>query len=175
MLFAIYDEATNEVLGAYSAPSPDLSRLNNGRPLQHARVPAGVQIAFSRPQLVNGEWVAVEIPGAPPAYTPPPPDPVKLTEAAVSAAMVFGQQMLIRVAAENVRLGITQAGKTRQVRETLGDIVLCLLTGSLYDAMSLVRAIPADKKDDTFITDARLLSFINEIEAFLGMQKSTSL
>lgn len=175
MLFAIYDEATNEVLGAYSSPAPDLSRLDNGRPLRHARVPTGVQIAFSKPQQINGEWVAVEIPGAPPPFAPPPPDPVKLTEGAVAAAVAFGQQMLVRFAAENVRLGITQAGKTRQVRETLGDVVLCLLTGSLYDAMALVRAVPAEKKDDVFITDARLLSFINEIEAFLGMRKSTSL
>ena len=72
-------------------------------------------------------------------------------------------------------LGITQAGMTNTVRKRLGEVTNCLITGSLYDAMNEARLIPAEHKDSTFITNARLLSFINRIETFLGIALSETL
>jgi hypothetical protein len=41
--------------------------------------------------------------------------------------------------------------------------------------MDQVRAIPAESKDPIFVTDARMLEFINSIETYLGLPKSSQL
>lgn len=90
-------------------------------------------------------------------------------------ARTFGNQLIDDFAAENILLGITQANMTNSVRKTLSEVTACLMTGSLYDAMLEARAIPNDKKDATFITNARLLAFINKIEIYLNLPLSTQL
>ena len=96
-------------------------------------------------------------------------------EDAIREAISFGQDLIITFAAENVLLGVTQAGKTQDVRSATADAVSALATGSLYDAIAAVRAIPVEDKDATFITDARMLGFINKIETYLNLPLSTTL
>ena len=93
----------------------------------------------------------------------------------VTRAIVFGQNLVKDFAVENVMMGITQSGKTNQVRKATQEVISALSTGSLYDAIHEARQIPQEQKDDTFVTDARLLVFINKIESFLGLPLSTSL
>jgi hypothetical protein len=88
-------------------------------------------------------------------------------------ARTFGQLLIDDFAAENILLGITQSGMTNQIRKTLTEATLCLLTGSLYDAIHEAREIPEEEKDGVFINNARLLSFINRIESYLGLPLST--
>jgi hypothetical protein len=45
----------------------------------------------------------------------------------------------------------------------------------LYDAIAQAKAIPAENKDSVFITDARLIKFINKVEEYLGIPLSTTL
>jgi hypothetical protein len=96
-------------------------------------------------------------------------------EGIVKKAENFGSDLIRKFAAENVSMGITQAGKTADVRKALGQVIICLQTGSLYDAMAEIRLIPTEDKDATFLTDARLLIVINLIEDYLGRPHSTSL
>lgn len=109
------------------------------------------------------------------AYVPRVPSLNEMVEATIQRAMTFGAGLIKKFAAENVLLGITQAGMTATVRTNLAQVITCLQTGSLYDAIAQVKAVPAESKDATFITDARLLSFVNEIERYLGVPFSQTL
>lgn len=93
----------------------------------------------------------------------------------LSNAISFGNKLITEMAAENILLGITQAGKTNSVRKALAEVINALQTGSLYDAIVEARLIPDDKKDLVFITNARLLVFINKIETYLNLPLSLSL
>lgn len=94
---------------------------------------------------------------------------------AISSAISFGNKLIVEFAAENVLLGITQAGMTHTVRVVLGPALGALQTGSLYDAIAELKAIDNADKDSTFVTDVRLLAFVNKIEEYLGITLSTSL
>lgn len=96
-------------------------------------------------------------------------------EQIVSDAQKFGFNLIISFAAENILLGISQLGMTTSVRATTAGVVNALMTGSLYDAIAEAKAIPAENKDSVFVTDARLLTFINKIETYLGISLSESL
>lgn len=93
----------------------------------------------------------------------------------IQNAIRFGQSIIIEFAAENVAMGITQDGMTKTVRENTVEIVNALLTGSLYDAATAIKTLDASKKDPKYITDARLLKFLNKIESYLGIPLSTAL
>lgn len=93
----------------------------------------------------------------------------------LTPAIAKGQELIVTFAAENIGLGITQAGMTTQVRSVTADVVSALSTGSLYDAITAARAIPPASYDATFVTAARLLAFINKIEDYLGITRSTTL
>lgn len=87
------------------------------------------------------------------------------TEAIVQRAMDFGQKLIKQFAAENLRMGITQAGKTAEVRTKMGDVMNALISGSLYDAIDQANAIT--DFDSTFVTEARIQGFIAQIQAYL--------
>ena len=62
-----------------------------------------------------------------------------------------------------------------EVRKAMTEVLLALQTGSLYDAIAEAKAIPVESKDETFLSDARLLLFINKIETYLEVPLSTVL
>lgn len=100
---------------------------------------------------------------------------VESVERIIAAAKVFANSIIDRFAAENVLLGITQAGMTGAVLNKMSGVMSALLTGSLYEAIARTKAIPESDYDATFITEARLLSFVNKIESYLGITLSTEL
>lgn len=85
-----------------------------------------------------------------------------------------GQELISEFIKENLMLGITQAGKTSVVRKAMSEVFSALQTGALLDAIAELRAIPAESKDAVFITDARILGYINKIETFAGLPLSES-
>lgn len=99
----------------------------------------------------------------------------KQVEALISQAIYFGNQLVIEFAAQNVLMGITQAGMTATVRAVTGSVMLALQTGSLYDAIQECRDIAPSDMDGVFITEARLLTFVHKIETYLGIPLSSSL
>lgn len=109
------------------------------------------------------------------AIVPPTSDPMAVYQNIIKNAMVFGQALVVQFAAENVSMGITQDNMTTIVRNNLSGVTGALSTGSLYDAIAEIKAIPDTSKDAKYITNDRLLAFCNKIETYLQIPLSTSL
>lgn len=115
-------------------------------------------------------------------YVAPQPEQYRLvkkngTDAALSAAQVekivraaiaFGNELIVEFSTENIMLGITQDGMTKQVRQNMSEVISALITGSLYDAIDEVDAIPESAKDGKYITDERLQQYKAKIQEYLG-------
>ena len=86
----------------------------------------------------------------------------------------FGRYIMLEFMNENIGLGITVQGKTKDVRKAMAEVINALSVGALVDAISEIRLIPNQKKDGLFISDARMLYYINKIEAFAGLDLSKS-
>lgn len=99
----------------------------------------------------------------------------EVVETSIRNAIKFGEKMLVTYAAENIMLGITQDGMTGTVIDRLGSVIVCLQSGSLYDVIARIKAIPVEHYDSKYITAVRLLSFVNKVEDYLGLPRSTSL
>lgn len=93
---------------------------------------------------------------------------------AISNAMQFGTQLLVQYATQNVLAGITQAGKTQSVMDYCHELAHCLITGSLYAAISQITVMIADTGTaktnlSPFITNNTLYTFMNKIQTYLGL------
>lgn len=89
----------------------------------------------------------------------------------VKNAVDFGQELIIEFAGENVALGITQAGKTKQVADYLSDVTRYVQTGSLYEVISEIdRLISNGLSTDLepYITLDRLNTFKQKIVDYLS-------
>jgi hypothetical protein len=100
----------------------------------------------------------------------------------------FIQNLIRTFAAENISMGITQAGKTGDVlglfekQYTIAGISKPVSlkasfdTGSLYVSRSIIQHVRDNPTEydglSPFITDSRLLSMKNSIETFLGLPLS---
>lgn len=93
----------------------------------------------------------------------------------VEQAIDFGNDLLKQFGAENISLGIIQSGKLRDVRIAMQDVSDCLRNGALTDALVAVREIPDESKDEVFLSNARLLSYVNKVESYLGLPLSEEL
>lgn len=96
----------------------------------------------------------------------------------------FISELIHTFAAENIAMGITQAGKTGEVlgifeeRYSVGYVHPVSLkgsfdTGSLYVSLEVLQHVRDNPNEYTglapFVTDARLLEMKNKIETFLGV------
>ena len=156
--YGIFYADTQQCLGTYVGTAPNYSDWTAGdRPVIHAIVPPYVSPTNCKLMSIVSVWYAVTA-----------------VEYAIANAVAFGQHLMIKFAADNVMLGVTQAGMTATIRTIMAPAIQCLQTGSLYDAIAQCRAVAPENKDPTFITDARLLAFINLVEDYLGLVRSTS-
>lgn len=105
-----------------------------------------------------------------------------------SEVFPFIKNLMNVYAAENISMGITQAGKTDDVlglfekkhviSGSLHPVSLkaAFDTGSLYTALTVVQQIRDTPLEyvglSPFVTDARLLEMKNKIETFLGLELS---
>lgn len=97
------------------------------------------------------------------------------TEAAIEAATTFAYRLIRQFAAQNVLLGVTQAGMTGTIITILAPTLTALQGGSLYEAITRLRAVPVESYDATFITAPRILQTINAIETYLGITLSAEI
>lgn len=100
---------------------------------------------------------------------------IKSVQKIVKEAMTFGQQLMVEFSTENIMMGITQDGMTKTVRKNMSQVMSALMSGSLYDAIDEAKSIPSQSKDSKYLTDARLLQYVNKIEEYLGIELSNSL
>lgn len=147
----------------------------------HVTIPEGVDtdcavaaLVEADPQQQIEEHIAVE------------EDPIKkaakdaagpklAVQKTIRAARTFGNQMVEDFSVDNVLLGITQDGMTGEVLNKMSQVIVALQSGSLYEAMDRIKAIPEEDKDVKYITDDRLLDALNKIEMYLGLNVSLSL
>ncbi len=106
---------------------------------------------------------------APPAYPSS-----EYFQKIVTNAMAFGNQIVVQGATRNIMMGITQAGKTIDVMSYTSQLVSCLVTGSLYAAITQINTMIADTSDtkanlSPFITNSALYSTLNQIQSYLGI------
>lgn len=83
----------------------------------------------------------------------------------------FVKKMIFEFAAENIALGITQAGKTKAVADELRDLNYYMRAYSLYEVVVEIDRLIAAGIDPTlspFMTDARMTEFQNKILEFLA-------
>ncbi len=89
----------------------------------------------------------------------------------ISSAIVFGNGLLVRFAAENVSMGITASGKTADIVAYLSDLRNYVATGSLYAAVDELENIIANPLLELtygpFLTVSRLTYYKGLIESFL--------
>jgi hypothetical protein len=81
---------------------------------------------------------------------------------------------MIQFAVANTMAGITQAGQTQAVMNYTADLAQCLSSGSLYAAMTDIEVMIADTSStktslSPFITNAILYSYLNQLQAYLGV------
>lgn len=109
------------------------------------------------------------------SITPPNASAQSQVQMIISNAINFGNKLIVEFATENVIMGITQDNMTKIVRQRMSEVINALQTGSLYDAINEAKAIPDTFKDGKYITNTRLLQFINKIETYLNLPRSNSL
>lgn len=189
--FLIYKregEELGEKLGSYEASEKDDTSANRSwlqaEPMAfHIELPEGMDADCVVIQWIEEEEIESEVEGEPgviiPAHWALLEDEelvaAKAAKAiddtiarALDAAIAFGNEIMKEFTRENIKMGITADSMTGTVRKNMSEVIVALTTGSLYDAITEAKAIPAEDKDVKYITDVRLLSFVNKIEAYLG-------
>jgi len=96
-------------------------------------------------------------------------------EAAIAQAMAFGQSILIGFRAENVAMGVIQDNMTGWLLNKLSPVMDAILTGSLAESITRLKAIPVAEYDGKYMTVPRMIQFINKIETYLGVPLTTEL
>lgn len=110
------------------------------------------------------------------AIVPPPAlTQQEYVQKTILDAVLFGTNLITEFTTQNVMLGIMQDNMSNTVRKNMAEIVSALNIGSLYDAIEETKALPEDKKDSKYLTNTRLLYFINKIEEYLELELSISL
>lgn len=162
------------IASIYEADAPDQSEYGgpwgDATQTTHVTIPAGMDSRALEFAKVNNLIVVTE--NATLKAQLVQQDTISSIQHAIGAAMLFGQNLMTKFAAENVMLGITQDGKTGEVLNKMAPIISALQSGSLYEAITRAKAINPTTYDTKYITHARIYSFINEIEAYLGLQLS---
>ena len=114
-------------------------------------------------------------PPAPPAVL----DSIDTYMTIVQAAMTFGQSLMVQFSAQNIISGITQAGQTGAVMSYTANLIPCLTTGSLYEAITVINGMIADTSTTKtalapFVTNDLLYSYMNQIQGYLGIPLTTN-
>ena len=90
----------------------------------------------------------------------------------ILAAINFGRDLVVDFASKNVLLGITQAGKTKEVVDFCQDLQRCLDSGSLYAAIDEIDRLISEGLPENlapFITEERLLTYRTQLTGYLGL------
>jgi hypothetical protein len=95
--------------------------------------------------------------------------------AKVAAALAFGQNLMNQFATENLIMGIDADDMVDTVLDVMAPVQTALQGGSLTSVIKRIKAVPTSSYDSKYVTAARLLSYCNQVESYLGLPLSTSL
>jgi len=104
-------------------------------------------------------------------YTPPLEDPLSPYKDLINDAISYFKSIQVEFAAENITLGISQSGKTKDVSDYLKNVLRYGQTGSLYEVISEIDLlIQSDPPEDLepFITVDRLNVFKAKVSEFFN-------
>lgn len=93
-------------------------------------------------------------------------------KAMIRNAIEFFNGMIESFGGENITLGITVAGKTKEVADYLKDVMRYGQSGSLYEVIGEIDALIAATIPtglDPFVTEARLTAFKTKVQNYLGV------
>lgn len=97
-------------------------------------------------------------------------DPVERIKVLVlKPAKQFALEIEETFVAENIAMGITQAGKTDLVTERLAEVLKHVRNASLYSALSAIENVVIDESVAPFITVPRMITFANKIKKYLNI------
>lgn len=99
---------------------------------------------------------------------------VGVAKQVVLARMDFSIGLIAQWAAENRLMGIT-VSQSLTVFSYFCNILVALQIGALETAIALIKGLPPESRDGRFITDARLLQYVNLCEDYLGIPRSLSI
>ena len=92
----------------------------------------------------------------------------------INSAVKFGNDLIRGFTIENVALGITQRGLTNHVLNVTQKLIICLQTGSLYQAIEEIKNIDPNNLDTIILNPTRLLTFRNKLEKYLNITISNT-
>lgn len=72
-------------------------------------------------------------------------------------------------------LGITEDGMTSTIINRMSSVLEAIHAVAPSETIARIKAIPDSHKDSKYITDARLLIFVNKIRVYLGMTEVENL
>jgi hypothetical protein len=100
--------------------------------------------------------------------TVPSPDYQKIYEGKIQKAIDGFNDLLVTYAAANVLSGITQAGKTKLIADTVADVMRYGQSGSLYQAISALQAIEVTEEMSPFLTSDKINTMIQDTLALIA-------
>lgn len=89
----------------------------------------------------------------------------------INNAKLFFNELSTKFAAENVLMGITQAGKTKDVIDFTEKLFIYGNTGSLYEVIAEIDYLLTQDMTglSPFVTTARLNAFKAQVQGYLGI------
>lgn len=87
----------------------------------------------------------------------------------VQLALSYWQQMVIMFAAENIAMGITQAGKTQLISNALEEVLVYGSQGSLWEAYNALNGVIITPEMAPFLTADRIEWMRNQMITVIAM------
>lgn len=173
MKIGIFDISSGNLLSVYEAENPAQGSYGGawGDPVlsAHVEIPDGMDsraCSLENGAVVEDEQLKADLTAS---------DVKTKVKQAVDAAVNFGSELMKDFATENILMGVTQDNKAGDLLTALAPIQPALTSGSLYELIKGLKAIPEDLRDQKYLTDARILGLVNKVETYLKLPLSTSL
>lgn len=87
----------------------------------------------------------------------------------VQTALSYWQQMIVIFAAENIAMGITQAGKTLLIANAMEQVAIYGSQGSLWQAYNELSNVVITPEMAPFLTEARIQWMRNQMITIIAM------